>query len=124
MGPKSRIFVPSRLFQPILYLLVRPGGYPREDHLKGSSLVKVLTRLEKLAINKQSSSLVPFISYKKIKCCEYDSKSLYCKTLLFRNLQNNDKFCSNLVSSGVDKHTSFDTKIHSSLLRSPYITDP
>jgi hypothetical protein len=34
-----------------------------------------------------------------------------------------DKFRSKLVSSGLDRHTSFNKK-HTSLLRSPYITNP
>jgi hypothetical protein len=60
-GPKKLQF-----FGLVLCLLVRLEAYPTVDHLKGASLVKVLTRLEKLARNKQSSFLGPFIGYKKL----------------------------------------------------------
>ncbi len=41
---------------------------------------------------------------------------LYYKTLRIRNLQKNDNFRSKQASSDLDRHTS--------LLRTPYITDP
>ncbi len=34
---KARVFVPGKPFQPKIILWVRPGAYPRVEHLKGTS---------------------------------------------------------------------------------------
>jgi len=39
----------------------------------------------------------------------------FYKTLRFRNLQEMDRFCSKLVSSGLDKHASLRKQTHSLL---------
>jgi hypothetical protein len=59
----------------------------------------------------------------------YKTQGLYYKALRTRNLQKIDRFRNKLVSfelsvpfTGLDTHTKLNK--HTSLLRSPYITDP
>ncbi len=40
------------------------------------------------------------------------TKGLYYKTLRFCNLPEKDRFCSKLVSSGLDKHVSVSKQKH------------
>jgi hypothetical protein len=41
------------------------------------------TRLERLARDKPSGLLGPFLSYEKIKCCEYDRRKEFLRMTLY-----------------------------------------
>ncbi len=53
------------------------------------------------------------VHYKSVIFYSIGPWGLYHKTLQIRNLQKMDRFCSKLVSFGLDKHASLSKKRHS-----------